>query len=130
MPNSFVILLHTGFGPDHYDFMLDTGEALATWQLAGDCMDLAEGRSMPARKLPDHRPAYLAYEGPVSRGRGHVRRVREGAFEILDRDESRIVVRLNSLEGAAVFELTGQAAPGESGESGDEWTITRRTSHC
>ena len=35
-----------------------------------------------AIRLPDHRLAYLDYEGPVSRDRGHVRRVEEGSYAV------------------------------------------------
>lgn len=125
MPNSFVIILHTGFGPEHYDFMLETGPVLATWQLARNCLGLGEGESTPARKLPDHRLAYLTYQGPVSGGRGQVLRVCKGAFETLVDDGIRLVVRLDWPDGSARFELARHA----SGKARDDWLITRRPLH-
>jgi len=126
MPNSFVIILHTGFGCEHYDFMLETGPSLATWRLASNCLGLGEGQSAPARKLPDHRPAYLTYEGPVSGGRGQVRRVCQGAFETLVDDGRRLVVRLDSPDGPARLEIARLAS---AGEGRDEWLITRQALH-
>ena len=35
-----------------------------------------------ATRLPDHRLAYLEYEGPVSGNRGVVRRIDSGKYEI------------------------------------------------
>ena len=72
MADAFVIQIHSGCGEPHYDFMLECGEALATWQLARSPEGLAAGGEMPAKKLADHRKAYLICEGPVSRGRGEV----------------------------------------------------------
>lgn len=123
MSNSFVIILHTGFGADHYDFMLEVGEALATWQTACNCLDLREGESSPARKLPDHRLAYLTYQGPVSGGRGQVRRVCQGTFETLVDDRRRLVVHLDAPDGPARFELVRNTS------DDDDWIITRRPIH-
>ena len=83
MPERFVILLHTGPGADHYDLMLADGAALATWRLESDPAALPVDGQMPAAQLPPHRLAYLDYEGPVSGGRGQVRRVARGDFERL-----------------------------------------------
>ncbi len=38
-------------------------------------------------KLPDHRPLYLSYEGPISGNRGSVRRVLEGQIRWLEKTE-------------------------------------------
>ena len=122
MPSSFVIILHTGHGPEHYDLMLEmleAGEALATWRLERDCLDLRPSEALAARKLPDHRRAYLSYQGPVSGGRGRVTRVHAGTYETLDRRSDRLVVRLDSPGASATFELARTAEPG------DEWRITR-----
>ena len=122
MRSSFVIILHTGFGPDHYDLMLETGEALATWQLERDCLGLGPGEGLTARKLPDHRLAYLNCQGPVSGGRGRVVRVRAGTYETLDSGPDRLVVRLDSPGVSATFGLSRGTEPGQPG---DNWLITR-----
>lgn len=72
----FVILEHTWEGV-HWDFMLEFGGKLKTWRLP----QLPQpGVRLSATALPDHRLAYLEYEGPVSRGRGVVRRVERGTY--------------------------------------------------
>jgi hypothetical protein len=122
MPRAFVIILHTGCGPEHYDLMLEmleAGEALATWRLERDCLDLRPGEALAARKLPDHRRAYLSHQGPVSGGRGRVTQVHAGTYETLDHRPDRLVVRLDSPGASAMFELARTAEPG------DEWRITR-----
>jgi hypothetical protein len=69
----------------HWDVMLEeraeSGEVvLKTWAVERSPDDLAP---QPALRLPDHRAAYLTYEGPVSGGRGEVARWDEGAFELI-----------------------------------------------
>ena len=66
---------------DAYHMMIEAGEALATWQVSADPADLAPSASLPARKLPDHRTAYLTYEGPVSGNRGSVRLDDRGHYD-------------------------------------------------
>lgn len=56
----------------------EAGAGLATWQLPVWPITAAT----PARRLPDHRREYLNYEGPVSGGRGSVRRVEGGLCDI------------------------------------------------
>ena len=82
MPSRFVILVHSGHGPTHYDLMVEHGPALATWQLETDPA-AAENADLPARRLADHRPAYLDYEGPIRGGRGHVRQADSGRCRLL-----------------------------------------------
>ncbi len=129
MPDSFVIILHTGYGPEHYDLMLkmvETAEALATWQLQRDCLGLRPGEGQAARKLPDHRLAYLSYQGPVSGGRGQVTRIRAGTCETLERGPGRLVVRLDTPDASATFDLVRTAGPGKAC---NDWRIIRRPLH-
>ena len=115
----FVILLHTGLGPDHYDLMIRHGEALATWQLAEDPRTLGPGQSRPARRLGDHRLAYLDYEGPVSRGRGQVRRVLAGLCRLAECYPTRWRAQMEAPGLAGRYELRQDEA------GGDGWTLTR-----
>src|SRR5689334_9325701 len=76
----YVILRHEGVPEPHFDLMFETseGSALATWR----------SRAWPpgteaVERLPDHRREYLTYEGPVSDGRGHVKRIQVGTYEPL-----------------------------------------------
>jgi hypothetical protein len=95
----FVILRHEWNGV-HWDFMLDVGGTLRTWALEAFPMP---GGVIGGRSLPDHRAAYLEYEGPISGGRGEVRRVERGTYRVLEWSEERIGVEL---EGGQV---TGEA---------------------
>ena len=72
-------------GSSHVDWMLardPLGRApLVTFRLPGRVDELApgtDGGTMRAERIADHRPSYLTHEGPVSRGRGVVRRLRSG----------------------------------------------------
>ncbi len=70
MTRRFVVQEHTVEPGDvHYDLMLEDAEVLVTFQLerSPDASGVAGSRSF------DHRPRYLDYEGPVSKGRGEVR---------------------------------------------------------
>ncbi|MGV3486933.1 MAG: hypothetical protein ACO1RT_21135 [Planctomycetaceae bacterium] len=75
----------------HFDWMFDHGQALWTWATdiladsatRGDWLGEA---TTTAIRLPDHRRAYLTFEGPLSGDRGHVRRVESGSFEVLRAD--------------------------------------------
>jgi hypothetical protein len=91
----FVLLLHDCPNqkprPTHCDLMFETGDSLATWALAtlpsdwqasfGDPqLKFDSNNAVDAERLPDHRQAYLDYEGPVSSGRGSVRRLDQGTY--------------------------------------------------
>jgi hypothetical protein len=94
----------------HWDFMLAAGGVLRTWRLDAPP---APGHLGTATRLSDHRLAYLDYEGPVSGGRGTVRRWERGTFDWLVDDPDRVAVRLEGerLRGVARLERW----------SGDEW---------
>jgi hypothetical protein len=84
----------------HWDLMLEQGDSLRTWRLSQP-PDAAE--SIAAEALPDHRLAYLDYEGAVSGGRGNVERWDRGEYEVIASMPDRVVVHLHGrrLEGAA-----------------------------
>ena len=82
----FVILEHRYQGV-HWDFMLEADGSLRTWRL--DRAPIADAATVAAAALPDHRLAYLDYEGEVSGGRGTVSRLDRGEFEwIVDQPQS------------------------------------------
>ncbi len=64
----------------HWDLMLEMGNALRTWRLAAPP---TPGVFVAAVPLGDHRLHYLDYEGPVSGGRGSVRRWDQGTYDDL-----------------------------------------------
>ncbi|RUL88914.1 DNA polymerase ligase N-terminal domain-containing protein [Tautonia sociabilis] len=86
----FVVLEHRWRGV-HWDFMLERGGVLATWALSAAPGPESEAEASP---LPDHRLAYLDYEGPISGDRGEVRRLDRGTYESIQWEEDRVVVRL------------------------------------
>lgn len=102
----FVILLHETRSGCHYDFMLEHGPALATWQLPQMPNDLRPGQSLPARALPDHRLAYLDYEGAVSGDRGCVKRVDQGSYRLHERNDSSWIVTLAGTCVCGTFRLS------------------------
>jgi hypothetical protein len=73
----------------HWDFLIEAGAVLRAWRL------LAEpepNRPISTELLPDHRPHYLDYEGPISGDRGRVVRWDGGTFdwELDGADEVRV----------------------------------------
>ncbi len=91
----FVILEHhlpPGHArPTHFDFMLQQGDVLWTWALPS-LPTIAV--ALDAQRLPDHRLAYLDYEGDISDHRGSVIRRDEGEFSWLQCDEAAGRLRL------------------------------------
>ena len=77
----------------HYDLMLEQDSVLRTW--ACDALPQADSPTL-ADPLPDHRLAYLTYEGEVSGDRGSVTRVATGEYELLQETSQLVRVRLSS----------------------------------
>lgn len=98
----FVLLEHD-HPVRHWDFMLECGTVLRTWRL-DRIPDVAD--EISAEPLPDHRLAYLDYEGPVRGDRGSVQRVDRGDFELIrdDEDSIEVVIRGERLQGRAIVD--------------------------
>jgi hypothetical protein len=96
--NRFVLLHHNWPFP-HYDLMLEWHGVLKTWRLP----EIPKpGVALTVEAIGDHRLAYLDYEGPVSGGRGEVRRVDAGGYQGDLRDMTKplsIYFRGNTLRG-------------------------------
>ena len=112
----FVVLEHRWNGV-HHDLMLEdpgTG-ALRTWAIDAP---IVAGADLPARSLPDHRAAYLDYEGPVSGDRGTVRRLDRGTYEprVWSAEAVEIVLEGSRFQGIAVLR------PVEAGEKDTSWS--------
>lgn len=118
MSGTFALLRHAVGGAVHWDLLLPAGARLATWQCGEDPCSLGPGESLPCRKLPDHRRAYLDYEGTVSGDRGEVRRVERGRCRVLDQSPEtwRVELRGTAMQGDYELQrLTGQ-----------EWQLCRQ----
>ena len=94
--------------PSHWDLMLEQGGQLQTWEMrelpSAWALELGAPKTsiseaVTAIRLPDHRLAYLDYEGPLSDKRGNVRRCDCGLYEVQHQDEKSIVF---SLRGATL----------------------------
>lgn len=98
----FAVLRHESPRGLHFDLLLETGDALQTWALR---RPPDSGGEIPCDALPDHRVAYLDYEGPVSGDRGTVTRWDRGTYQTLRQDDSQWVVELDGskLSGRAVL---------------------------
>ncbi|MGD9644585.1 MAG: DNA polymerase ligase N-terminal domain-containing protein [Pirellulales bacterium] len=94
----FVVLFHECPGgsprPSHWDLMLETDGALRTWALARAPDEATE---QLAERLPDHRIAYLDYEGPVAGDRGHVMRWDAGDYRELIAEPQHLVIELRGM---------------------------------
>jgi hypothetical protein len=100
----FVMLEHSGHGPLHWDLMLEQGETLATWRLAAR-PDVGLGETIYAERLADHRLAYLDYEGPVSGGRGEVRRIDRGSWRPIETEATHWQVEFDGQVLSGGYEL-------------------------
>lgn len=80
----------------HWDLMLEVDGVLRTWRLSAEPDTL---EPIPAEPLPDHRLAYLEYEGPVSGNRGRVDRWDAGVYEWIDPGEPRFTLAGGRLVG-------------------------------
>lgn len=114
----FVLHYHDcprSFGrPSHWDLMLERDARLATWSFETLPEDWRRklGVSAPAscdaitvEKLPDHRLAYLDYEGPVSGDRGTVARCDVGEYEPVEETATIVHVRLHGAKLAGQLQL-------------------------
>jgi hypothetical protein len=94
----------------HWDFMLETGDVLRTWALAEPP---AEAIAIAAEALPDHRLAYLDFEGPLTGDRGAVTRWDQGSYELVSQRDGELVVELfgERLEGLVTLSRSDDSSP-------------------
>lgn len=82
----FVLLRHeiesNQQGDSHWDLMLEAGDSLLTWRLNAlpKSASIRKMQSLLAKRIADHRPVYLDYEGEISGNRGSVRQVLKGTY--------------------------------------------------
>jgi hypothetical protein len=109
----YVVLRHqTPDGSAHLDWMLATTDDLPD----PDVRSLVTFRTpvipgqadaFDAERIPDHRVHYLTYEGPLSGGRGDVRRIAAGSVVWIRNDDAAMTVCLDD-----ALTLDGEATPG------------------
>ncbi|MBD16039.1 MAG: hypothetical protein CMJ72_12905 [Planctomycetaceae bacterium] len=114
----FVLLFHNcpekSPKPSHWDLMFEHQDVLMTWELrelpATWQKKQGEGsETVSARRLKDHRLAYLDYEGPVSGDRGHVTQCDSGLYECLQQSDQYLELRLvgKKLQGIVRLQQNG-----------------------
>jgi hypothetical protein len=100
----------------HWDLLLEFGAVLRAWALAEPPGEVAEG---DARSLPDHRPLYLDYEGPISGGRGRVTRWDRGVYDLEAQSDDQWTVVLSG--DVYTGRATLRRLPGEPGRWRVSW---------
>jgi hypothetical protein len=98
----YVVLHHTGYGEPHFDLMVETApdSPLATWRSA--VWPFIEV-TYQLEHLADHRRTYLDYEGPVSGGRGMVRRVHAGTHTVVQDHPVLLIITVETGEVWRLF---------------------------
>lgn len=106
-PLACVILLHTppkgGVDDAHYDLLVEPpapflppdADRLWAARLPVPPCGWADAGIFPLLRIPPHRREYLTYEGPVSGGRGDVKRVDGGSARTLVWTADAIVWEMN-----------------------------------
>ncbi|MFQ5411427.1 MAG: DNA polymerase ligase N-terminal domain-containing protein [Phycisphaerae bacterium] len=106
----FVVLHHLEATGDHYDLMIENGDRLATWKMIHP-PERMDTKSPDTRRIQDHRPVYLDYEGPISGDRGQVTRHDSGGCVVHERGEARWVLTFDGrrLKGGCILECVDQS---------------------
>lgn len=107
----YVVLYHSGIDEPHFDLLVETqpGSDLAAWR--SPVWPIESPISL--QRLKDHRRIYLQYQGELSGRRGHVRRVADGACQVVIGENSVWNIRFS--DGNAIELLMVQA---------DQWTAS------
>jgi len=92
----FVIQEHTTSSDVHWDFMLEweAGQTLQTYRLDKAPQRILHGPANAAR-IFDHPLKFLTYQGPVNKGRGGVRIIEAGTYQLVHNEHNRIELNLN-----------------------------------
>ena len=101
----FVLHKHSGYGPTHWDLMLEIDDALATWRIDADPLAISPDGQIEAARIHDHRKAYLDYSGEVSGARGRVDPQDSGQLSIASGDDDLWTFELGGSVLRGRFEL-------------------------
>ncbi len=110
----FAFLHHVEVPEPHWDLLLEIPdqEKLATWRVHTTPEDVGRsGVKLSCTRIGDHRRMYLDYEGPISGGRGMVRRVAAGTWTLLHQNACAWQVQLQSKGLNVVLVLPAQEIP-------------------
>ena len=112
---STTILFHEGGPqPDHYDWLFEDpagSEKLVCFRVNRPPGQWSPGQRIRLEALAPHRARYLDYEGPLSEGRGAVRRVDRGSLRVRLWESKRAELWLQTDAFGGLVVLTG----GDSG---------------
>jgi hypothetical protein len=113
----YVVLHHEGIAQPHFDLMVEwsAGEKLETFR----CPAWPPRVGQTLTRIGAHRREYLNYEGPVSGGRGSVRRIAAGDCELA------IAPSFAPLQWYrfADFELSIRNSMGPNRKASDLWEV-------
>lgn len=104
----FVLLEHVQDSGRHWDLMFEGGLMLVTWQLMQNPIagaGVTETGPVFARRLADHRRAYLDYQGEISGDRGSVTRLDQGRFFLIGKQPGRLILDMRGQHLAGKYEL-------------------------
>ena len=112
------LLLHQTPTSRHHDWLIggpdylsDPRSRLWTARVGPGCQVWRKVGVFDLLQLPHHRRAYLRYQGPLTGGRGHVKRVDLGQAVILLWRERRIVLDVKLEHFTGLIELTRVGVP-------------------
>jgi hypothetical protein len=94
----------------HWDLLLEADSILRAWRLLEEPLP---GRTVQSEANAPHRLEYLDYEGPVSGGRGTVRRWDWGTFEWISDEpgQSTILLHGTKLRGNCTLDESACRLP-------------------
>jgi hypothetical protein len=96
--------------------MLESGDTLQTYRLDKPPQQLIQNPASAVR-IFDHPLKFLTYEGSVNKGRGNVRIVDSGSYEILHQSDNHLEFDLNGRILNGKFTLTNI--------EGDNWQFAK-----
>jgi hypothetical protein len=105
VPKQFVVQEHRRGEDVHWDMMLEDEGSLSTYRFPLPPKEITASPVI-VEKIFDHDPKFLAYEGPVNKGMGTVHIVDSGSFQMIEKTEIMVRVRMEGkiLCGEFVFE--------------------------
>ncbi len=107
----FVVQEHTKGKSVHWDFMLELGDTLQTYRLDKP-PDEVRHNPANATKIFDHPLRFLTYQGVVNKGRGTIRIIEAGTYQIVHKEHNQIKLGLNGRVLKGKYLLTSIEAAG------------------